>query len=161
MNHDDPNFTAYVLGEVDGPLDLDSAGMKMVEETALIARILTNHLAQPRCRLRIFPSALAASLLIAAATLSILFSRSSHHQTTALIPTEPAAAHVAIESAPILHLTPTLANTAPASSLTSTTFKGIPAMDVEQLVTAVLHDAQRVGSFTSFHLTPEFPVAFQ
>ena len=158
MNHDDPNFTAYVLGEVDGPINLDSDGIKIVEETALIARILTNHLARPRCRLRIFPSAL---VLIAAAMFSMVFFRSTRHQTTALIPTEPAAAHVDAESTPILHLTPTLANTAPASSLTSTTFKGIPAMDVEQLVTAVLHDAQRVGSFTSFHLTPEFPVAFQ
>lgn len=63
--------------------------------------------------------------------------------------------------APILRLTPALAESTPFSSLTHADFRGIPSMDVDQLVAAVIQDAARVGSFTSLRLTPESAVAFQ
>ena len=161
MNQDDPKLTAYALGELDEALELDADSAKIVEETALVASLLREHFRRPRRRLLKFRYALAASLLIAAATVSILLSRTSHHQTVAVVPVEQPVVAAQPNATPILRLTPALAESTPSSSLTHADFRGIHALDVEQLVLAVFQDASRVGSFTSLRLTPELVLALQ
>lgn len=161
MNQDDPKLTAYALGELHESFELDSAAAKIVDETVFVANILTRHLGRPRRRRRVIRHSLAALLFIAASALSVVFWRSSDRQTVAVIPVDQPIVQVQSTATPILRLTPALTETTQLSSLTNTTFRGIPTLDVEQLVTAVLQDASRVGSFTSLRLTPESAVAFQ
>ena len=161
MNQDAPKLTAYALGELDEALDLDSAAAKIVHETVFVANILTTHLGRSRRRRRVIRHSLVALLLIAAAALSVVVWRSSDRQTVAVAPVDQPMVQVQSTATPILRLTPALTETTQLSSLTNTTFRGIPNLDVEQLVRAVLQDASRVGSFTSLRLTPESAVVLQ
>jgi hypothetical protein len=161
MKYDDPKLTAYALGELDEAIELDEGGAKVVEETALVASVLRQHFRRPRRRLPKLRYALAASLLIAIAAMLVTLSRSSQRETIAVVPVEQPVMQVASNSAPILRLTPVMAESTAISSLTNADFRGIRALDVEQLVAAVFQDASRVGSFTSLRLMPEPAVAFQ
>ena len=160
MNHDDPKLTAYALGELDEPLDLDSSASMIVEETAMIARMLTKHFKRPRRRIRFVRFSIAASLMFAAIAVGLFLWRSSDRRMIAVEANHAASFPVQTPATAILHLTPALAEWAEPSSISNTNFRGIRAMDVDQLVTAVLQDASRVGSFRSLRLTPESPVAF-
>jgi len=102
----------------------------------------------------------AASLMFAATAVGLFLWRSSDRQMIAVGPNDAATLPVPAPAAAILHLTPALAESIEPSSISNTSFRGIRAMDVDQLVTAVLQDASRVGSFRSLRLTPESPVAF-
>jgi anti-sigma factor RsiW len=144
MTHDDPNFTAYLLGElcdadrlqIADLLETDPAAAKLADQTALIADILTTHFARP-VRRRFVPTALAASLLIVAATLSLLC-RSANGPTAQIVAAGPVA-HAA-------------SRTTVNQSLS---FADAPAMEVEQFVAGVLADASRLNSFSSLRLTSD------
>jgi len=161
MSQDAPKLTAYALGELDESFELDSTAEKIVAETAFVANILARHLSRPRRRLRVIRHSLVALLLIGAMALSVIFWRSSNRQTVTVAPVDQPMVQMQSTATPILRLTPALAETTQPSSLTNATFRGIPTLDVEQLVAAVLQDASRVGSFTSLRLTPESAVVFQ
>jgi hypothetical protein len=154
-------LTAYALGEVDDAMELEAGAAKIIEETAFIAGVLSMHFRRPRLRRRVMRFAMAASVVLAGVALFALLWRPAGHETVAVAPVEQPMVQVQALGTPILRLTPALAEAAQASSITNANFRGIPAVDVEQLVAAVLQDASRVGSFTSLRLMPESGVAFQ
>jgi hypothetical protein len=152
MNHNDPNLTAYILGELDGTYSLDPSARAIAVQTALIASILTTHLRKPPRRRRFFPQAIIACLLL-------LLICSPARQLMVTQTPEDSVAQTQNDS-PILHLTPTIAPTPEPSVFASTHLTGNRAVDVDQLVAAVLEDASRVGSFSSLRLAAD-PISFQ
>jgi len=167
MNYDDPKLTAYALGEGEG-MELDDSAAKIVEETALIAGVLREHFRMPRRKHGVMRYAMAASVVILAFAIFAVSYRPAHRETVAVKPVERVAEQPVMQLAAMqssgpsyLRLTPAMAEVAVTSSLTSANFRGIPALDVEQLVSVVIEDASRVGVFTSLRLTPESDVVFQ
>jgi len=154
MMHDDPDITAYVLGELSGAdasrlaqlLETDPAAAELADQTRLIAGILGGHFVRP-ARRRLMPSALAASLLMIASTFSLLC-RSAN---------APHAPIASIQSSSSTSLVLHLSGPSEQSSL----FADTPAMDVEQFVASVLADASRLNSFSSLRLTSDLPDSFQ
>jgi hypothetical protein len=161
MNYDDPKLTAYALGEGIEAFELDDRAARIVEETALIAGVLRRHFRRPRRRGRVIKFAMAASVVLVGFAILVLSHRPSHRPTVAVLPVEQPVVQVQTNGTPILRLTPALVEATQASSITNASFRGIRALDVEQLVAAVLRDASRVGSFTSLRLMPEPGIAFQ
>jgi hypothetical protein len=154
MTHDDPNLTAYILGELDGTYSLDPSARAIADQTALIASILTTHLRKPprRRRRRFLPQAIIACLLL-------LLICSPARQLIVTQTPEDSIAQTQNNSR-ILHLTPTIAPAPEPSVFASTHLTGNRAVDVDQLVAAVLEDASRVGSFSSLRLVAD-PISFQ
>ena len=161
MNYDDPKLTAYALGEVDEAIGLDDDASRIVEETALIAGVLREHYRGSRRRLRVARYAMAAVVLIAALLVFSYSRRPAAPRSVAMVPAQQPVAQVQMNRAQILSLTPSFSETAEASSLMNADFRGIHAVDVEQLVAVVIRDASRVGTFTSLRLTSEADVMFQ
>jgi len=159
MKYDDPKLTAYALGEVDEAIELDERAREVVEETAIVAGILSNHFRRPRHRNRVRVYAMAAALMVAAGIAALISSnRPSGHKAVAVGPSEQPMVQVKKSETAIFRLTPAVVEAPERSSFMSADFRGIRAVDVEQLVAAVIEDASRVGSFTSLRLTPEADV---
>jgi len=159
MNHDDPKITAYALGELPGSIELDRDSARIVRETEIIGRILSEQLGRRRRRSRLMRYWAAACLLLAVGTLALMLS-GSFRPRSMVVATHDSPSTSQTPAAPILHLMPALAELVEPSSISRTNFRGIREMDVDQLVAAVLEDASRVGSFRPLRLTPESPVAF-
>jgi hypothetical protein len=159
MKYDDPKLTAYALGEVEEEIELDEGARRVVEETAIVAGILSDHFARPRRRNRVRVYAMAAALMVAVGVVALVLShRPAGHPAVAVAPIERPIVQAEKNETAILRLVPALAEAPARSSLTSADFRGIHSVDVEQLVAAVIEDASRVGSFTSLRLTPESDV---
>jgi hypothetical protein len=161
MNYDDPKLTAYALGEGDEAMQLDDGAARIVEETMLIASVLTTHFGRARRRGRVINYAMAASVVLAGIAIFVLSYRPERRPAVAVAPVEQPVVQVQTNGTPILRFTPALAEASQASSIANASFRGIRALDVEQLVALVIEDASRVGAFTSLRLTPELAVAFQ
>jgi hypothetical protein len=159
MSFDEAKITAYVLGELDGELGLDAAGQDIADETSRIAGILAAHFRERRQRMRCMSCAVAGCLLVVGATVSILCSSSNQNPSLALGPKQPQVALVEQQHPAMLRLTPVVAETRRAPLLADAVLKGDPALDVDQLVAAVLKDASRVASFSSLRLAADSPEA--
>ena len=160
MNHDDPKLTAYALGEIQG-IELDDESARMVEETALIASVLREHYRRPMRSRRVVKYAMAAAVVLVGFAIFVMSNRPRQHQPVAVVPLQQPVVKAQASPTPILRLAPMLAESSDYTALTSTNFRGIPALDVEQLVSVVIEDASKVGMFTSLRLTPESDVVFQ
>lgn len=161
MNHDDPKLTAYALGELDQRIELDDRSARIVEETALIASVLRAHYRHPRRGRRVMKYAMAAAVVMVGFAIFVKSNRPVRHDPVAVVPVQHLEAKAQAPGAPILRLAPVLAETSEATSLVSANFRGIPALDVERLLSVVIEDASKVGSFTSLRLTPESDIVFQ
>jgi hypothetical protein len=153
-------LTAYALGEVDGAIALDDESARIVEETALIASVLREHY-RPRRRRQVIKYAMAAVVVMVGFAIFAMSNRQVRQEEVAFAPIPLKEAKAQAPGTPILRLAPVMAETAEFTALTSANFRGIPALDVEQLVSVVIEDASRVGSFTSLRLTSEADVMFQ
>jgi len=150
MTHDNPNLTAYVLDELDARereqiadlLNSDSAAARIVDETELIARILSSNFAHSRRRLPLVPMALAASILIVGMTISLLC-RSTEQPRAAIAGKVQFVASTSIPAQPARSILP----------------ENMPAIEVEQFVAGVLADASRVGTFSPLRLTSDSPAS--
>jgi len=163
MNHDDPKLTAYALGEVDEAIELDDSSARIVEETALIASVLREHYRKPLRSRRVMRYAMAAAVMLVGFAIFVMSNRTRQHPAVVIAPTQQPEAKAQAPAAPILRLAPMVAEASDFTALTSANFRGIPALDVERLVSVVIEDASRVGDFTSLRLAPavESDVMFQ
>ena len=161
MNHDDPKLTAYALGEGDETISLDYESARIVDETSLIAGVLREHYRTTGRGRRLMKYAMAAVVMLAGFVIFVKSNRPVRHPVVAVAPIQQIEAKAQAPGTAILRLAPLVSETSEATSLVSANFRGIPALDVEQLVSVVIEDASKVGMFTSLRLTPESDVMFQ
>ena len=160
MKHDDPKLTAYALGELDEMAVLDDESARVVAETALIASVLREHY-RPKRKRRVIRYAMAAVVGLVGFAIFVMSNRPVRHDPVAVVPIRHLEAKAQASATPILRLAPVLAETSESALLIRANFRGIRALDVEQLVSVVIEDASKVGAFTSLRLTPESDVVFQ